>query len=101
MLAKASEFGGRHGLVFPSEEGRELSAAILSRLLRDLGIATVPNGFRASFRAWCAEIGVARTVIGACLAYAPGSEASYFNVWPARYEARIAVMKDWATYLRW
>ena len=42
-------------LVFPNRLGNPIRDTFLSRLLKGLGIATVPHGFRSSFRDWAAE----------------------------------------------
>ena len=47
--------GGGSGLVFPSRNGKALNDVTLSKLLRELGIAAVPHGFRSSFRDWESE----------------------------------------------
>ena len=38
----------------PNPRGKPLSDATLSQLFKELGIAAVPHGFRASFLALCA-----------------------------------------------
>ena len=43
------------GLVFRSPRGKPLSNMTLSKLVKELGIAAVPHGFRSSFRDWAAE----------------------------------------------
>ena len=55
VLDDAREYSDRNGLVFPSPTGRVLSYSTLSKLLRELGIGAVPDGFRSSFRDWAAE----------------------------------------------
>ena len=40
------------GLVFRSPRGKPLSNMTLSKLIKELGIAAVPHGFRSSFRDW-------------------------------------------------
>ena len=40
------------GLVFPNPRGKPRSDATLSQLIKELGIAAVPHGFRSSFRDW-------------------------------------------------
>ena len=58
----------RLGLEFWTRSGRPISSFSLWRLLRALGIKAVPNGFRSSFRDWCAETGVSQEVAEACIA---------------------------------
>ena len=40
------------GLVFRSPRGKPLSNMTLSKLIKELGIAAVPHGFRSSFRSY-------------------------------------------------
>ena len=40
------------GLVFRSLRGKPLSNTTLSKLIKELGLAAVPHGFRSSFRDW-------------------------------------------------
>ena len=67
-LRDARRRGGRPALVFPSSRGRVIQARSLSDLLKALGIAAVPHGFRSSFRDWCGETGVDFVVSEKCLA---------------------------------
>lgn len=55
ILEEAKTNAPRSELVFPSPRGVQLRALALSDLLRTLGIAAVPHGFRSSFRDWAAE----------------------------------------------
>ena len=58
------------GLVFPSVHGKALNDTTISKLIRDLGIAAVPHGFRLSLRDWAAErTNHPREVIEAALAH--------------------------------
>ena len=57
------------GLVFRSLRGKPLSNTTLSKLIKELGIAAVPHGFRSSFRDWAAErTNTPREVVEAALA---------------------------------
>ena len=57
-------------LVFRSPRGRPLSDMTLSKLIKELGIAAVPHGFRSSFRDWAAEqTNTPREVVEAALAH--------------------------------
>ena len=55
VLREAQALADGSGLVFPSVRGRRLSVATITKMVRDLGIAAVPHGFRSSFRDWAAE----------------------------------------------
>ena len=58
------------GLVFRSLRGKALSNMTLSKLIKELGIAAVPHGFRSSFRDWAAErTRTPREVVEAALAH--------------------------------
>ena len=55
VLEEARQLADGAGLVFPSATGRIPSQSGMPNLLRQLGIAAVPHGFRSSFRDWAAE----------------------------------------------
>ena len=89
------------GLVFHSRRGKPLSTVTLSKLIKGLGIAAVPHGFRSSFRDWAAErTNTPREVVEAALAHTVQNptEAAYAR--SDLFERRRRLMDDWATYLR-
>ena len=98
--ARALRDGGS-SLVFPSvRRGKPLATTALSELLRELGIAAVPHGFRSSFRDWAAEeTDHPREVAEAALAHKVRNqiEAAYRRT--DLFERRRRLMDDWATYL--
>ena len=55
ILAEAGEHAAGSEWVFPSPRGLQLKDFNFSGLLRELGTAAVPHGFRSSFRDWAAE----------------------------------------------
>ena len=87
-------------LVFPNPRGKPLSDITLSRLIKELGIAAVPHGFRSSFRDWAAErTSTPREVVEAALAptvHNP-TEAAYAR--SDLFERRRRLMDDWAAHL--
>ena len=88
------------GLVFPNPRGKPLSDATLSQLIKELGIAPVPHGFRSSFRDWAAEqTNTPREVVEAALAHTVRNptEAAYAR--SDLFERRRRLMDDWAAYL--
>ena len=91
-----------HGpLVFPTARNRPLKDTALSMLLKDLGIAAVPHGFRSSFRDWAAEeTDHPREVVEAALAHTVRNavEAAYAR--SDLFERRRELMDDWGAYLR-
>ena len=96
--------GGRAGsepkLVFPTARGGVLKDMALSGLLKDLGIAAVPHGFRSSFRDWAAEeTDHPREVVEAALAHTVRNpvEAAYAR--SDLFERRRKLMDDWGAYL--
>ena len=88
------------GLVFRSLRGRPLSDMTLSKLIKELGIAAVPHGFRSSFRDWAAEqTNTPREVVEAALAHTVRNptEAAYAR--SDLFERRRRLMDEWAAYL--
>ena len=88
------------GLVFRSPRGKPLSDMTLSKLIKELGIAAVPHGFRSSFRDWAAErTNTPREVVEAALAHTVRNptEAAYAR--SDLFERRRRLMADWAAYL--
>ena len=88
------------GLVFRSPRGKPLSNMTLSKLIKELGIAAVPHGFRSSFRDWAAErTNTPREVVEAALAHTVQNptEAAYAR--SDLFERRRRLMDDWSRYL--
>ena len=56
ILHDVQRLSDRTGLVFRSPRGKPLSNMTLSKLIKELGIAAVPHGFRSSFRDWAAYL---------------------------------------------
>jgi integrase len=92
---------GRNPLVFPSRLPlKRLSINALSMAMERLGggMWTV-HGFRAGFRSWCADEGVAFELAEAALAPAPGNAGVQAYQRSAMLERRRPVMQAWAAYL--
>ena len=88
------------GLVFRSLRGKPLSNTTLSKLIKELRLATVPHGFRSSFRDWAAErTNTPREVVEAALAHTVQNptEAAYAR--SDLFERRRRLMDEWAAYL--
>ena len=80
--------------------GRPLDGAVISALVRDLGIAAVPHGFRSSFRDWASErTDHPREVVEAALAHAVRSQTEAAYARSDLFERRRLLMDDWAAYL--
>ena len=87
-------------LVFPTARGGVLKDMALSGLLKGLGVAAVPHGFRSSFRDWAAEeTDHPREVVEAALAHTVRNpvEAAYAR--SDLFGRRRKLMDDWAAYL--
>ena len=100
VLGEAHRLAGGSPLVFPSVGGKPIGNTAMSELLRELGIAAVPHGFRSSFRDWASEeTDHPREVAEAALAHRVRNqiEAAYRR--SDLFERRRRLMHDWASYL--
>ena len=98
VLREAREYSDGSGLLFPSQTGRVLSDATISKLVKEQGIAAVPHGFRSSFRDWCSDTGQAREVAEMALAHVVrGVEGAYAR--SDLFERRRSLMDRWAAYI--
>ena len=100
VLEEARALGDGSGVVFPSARGRPLTGEAIAKLVRALGIAAVPHGFRSSFRDWAAECTDApREVCELALAHVNTNaiEAAYRR--SDLFERRRALMQQWAAFL--
>ena len=88
------------GVVFPNPRGKPLSDATLSQLIKELGIAAVPHGFRSSFRDWAAkQTNTPREVVEAALAHTVRNPTAAAYARSDLFERRGRLMDDWAAYL--
>ena len=100
ILQEAQGLADGSGMVFPSARGGPLSGEAIAKLIRALGIAAVPHGFRSSFRDWAAECSDApREVCELALAHVNTNaiEAAYRRT--DLFERRRALMQQWAAFL--
>ncbi len=87
-------------LVFTHGGGKPLHDSAVRRLLRQLGIAAVPHGFRSTFRDWAAEeTDHPREVIEAALAHVVRNRVEAAYARSDLFERRRTLMDDWARYL--
>lgn len=87
-------------LAFPAPRGGVLSDMTLVAVMRRMGVAAVPHGFRSTFRDWCSErTNYPREVAEMALAHAIGDkvEAAYRR--GDLFEKRRSMMADWAKFL--
>ena len=100
VLREAAELRDRTGLVFPSARGLTMSDMTLSKLIKELGIAAVPHGFRSSFRMWAAErTNIPREVAEFALGHVVGDEAERAYMRSDLFDRRRELMGAWAQYV--
>lgn len=100
VLEQARALADCKGLVFPSAHEKELSDNTLSKLLRELDIASTIHGFRASFRTWCQEqTNVPHEVAEAALAHVTGDKTVVAYARSELFDKRRSLMAAWASYL--
>ena len=101
ILEAAEALGEGDGpLVFTHGEGQPLDDRQLRWMVRELGIAAVPHGFRSSFRDWAAEeTDHPREVIEAALAHVVRNRVEAAYARSDLFERRRVLMNDWARYL--
>ena len=103
VLEHAKTLSLSNELVFPSRQtGGVMSNATLNKLLGILGLAdaTVPHGFRSSFRTWAAEYADADFVIAElALAHKVGSSVERIYARTDLLEKRRRLMQLWADYV--
>ena len=101
ILEAAEALGEGDGpLVFTQGQEKPLDDKQLRWLVRDLGIAAVPHGFRSSFRDWASEeTDHPREVIEAALAHVVGNRVEAAYARSDLFERRRILMDDWALYL--
>ena len=101
ILDAAQALGeGAGPLVFTHGGGRPLHDSQLRRLLRELGIAAVPHGFRSTFRDWAGEeTNHPREVIEAALAHVVRNRVEAAYARSDLFERRRVLMHDWSRYL--
>ena len=98
--AQALEEGSRSAGVHPWGREAISMTAMLRRLLRELGIAAVPHGFRSTFRDWAGEeTDHPREVIEAALAHVVRNRVEAAYARSDLFERRRVLMDDWARYL--
>ncbi len=103
ILSQAKELDDQDGgLVFPAgRSGKALSDMAYTVLLRRLGIAAVPHGFRSSFKDWCME---ARDPDAtwfpseAALAHNLGNSTEQAYARTDLLETRRPLMEEWANF---
>lgn len=98
-LLQALPRGNGSDLVFVASRGGPLSDMTLTAVLRRMGVAAVPHGFRSTFRDWASErTNYPRDAAEMALAHTIGDkvEAAYRR--GDLFEKRRRMMADWATF---
>ena len=101
VLEEATELSDGGGLVFPgTQPGKPMSENTHSKLLRELGFATVTHGFRSSFRDWAAEqTSAPHAVMEAALAHTIRNKVEAAYARSDLFEKRRVLMNEWAAYV--
>ena len=100
VIDAARSLADGNPLVFPNRWGNYIKDTFLSQLLKDLGIAAVPHGFRSSFRDWAAEeTNHPREVVEAALAHVVRNQVEAAYARSDLFERRRLLMDEWAAYL--
>jgi integrase len=114
-LLKAAPRFAKSDLIWPGAQGKPMSDATLTALMKKLQAAeeragragwldpeskrpATPHGFRSTFRDWAAETGVDRDVAEIALAHNVGSVVERAYRRTDMLEQRRAVMEDWAGF---
>ena len=100
ILRALHEHRGRGLHVFPGgRAGRPLSrTSILDQSMRTTGGKASVHGWRATFRSWCSETGVAFEVAEACLAHGKDKIVAAYDR-TSMIERRRVVHQAWANWL--
>ena len=98
ILRDAARLFGDTGLIFPSRQGKTLSAQGLGLRLKRLGIDAAPHGFRQTFRNWCASVSIPREIAEQVLGHAvAGVEGHYLT--SDLLEQRRDALQRWSSLL--
>ncbi len=88
-------------LLFPGRmEGKPISDMTMTKVMRDMGAAAVPHGFRATFSSWTASsTGYPSEVREMALAHAVGDGTVAAYQRSDLFEKRRNLMADWAKFI--
>lgn len=86
-------------LIFPGNGGNALSDMTLTAVIKRMGVAATPHGFRSSFRDWAGDCSpFPREIAEAALAHVVGDKAEQAYRRSDALEKRRALMEAWAQY---
>jgi integrase len=100
QILREQNAGPGSDLVFPSPTGRAISDMTMTAVMRRMGVAKVPHGFRSTFKDWAMEkTKFPSEMSEMALAHAIGNktEAAYRR--GDMLERRRKMMADWAKFL--
>ena len=89
----------RDEVVFAGQKGQMLSDAAFGAVMRRLGLAGVPHGFRTSFKTWAQEQAVDDAVSEAVLAHTIRNKVEAAYARSDLFARRVPVMQAWADYV--
>lgn len=93
--------GKPDALVFANGGGQAMSDQTMSKLLKDMGIACVPHGFRSTFKTWAQEQqpGMPDEVSELCLAHVNDDKTRAAYARADMLELRRKLLQEWAVYV--
>ena len=100
VLGAGTELFNGKGLIFPGQNGKQLSDMALTMILRRLEIPATVHGMRSTFRDWAAENSdVPREISEHALAHVEGSAAELAYRRTDYLDKRRELMQDWADFV--
>ena len=92
--------GHSQGLIFPAKRLGKMADSMLSALLRNLHLQTVPHGFRSSIRTWAAEeTSLPEPAAEMLLAHTPDPAVVKAYRTTDFFKHRTPAMQEWADFL--
>ena len=100
VTSAGSDLFNGTGLIFPGQNGKQLSDMALTMLLRRLQLDATVHGMRSTFRDWAAENSdVPREIAEHALAHVEGSAAELAYRRTDFLDKRRGLMQDWADFV--
>jgi integrase len=90
---------GEVGLIFPADDGGQLSENTLNLTVKQLGYDATAHGMRSTFRDWCGDqTNFPREVCEAALGHKTGSEVELAYRRGSALQKRRQLMEAWSRY---
>ncbi len=97
--ARELRYEGQEFIFAGAKRGRPLSDMTLLKAMRDMGLESVPHGFRSSFRDWGAEETEFQSeAIRVCMAHSISDKVDRAYRRGKHLKKRRAIMQAWADY---